>query len=132
LALKERWGTSVAAMIARCSAIDLLSEDQTRTMWINYNRRGWRKGEPLDGKIEKERPHLIRRSFEMLLEERVQTGADIKRALPFPVADLEELADLEPGTLGGEFTGKAMPVLKEKYKPEVSSNVVSIADARKR
>lgn len=132
LALKERWGASVAAMIARCSAIDLLSEDQARTMWINYNRRGWRKGEPLDGKIEKERPHLIRRSFEMLLEERVQTAADIKRALPFPVSDLEELADLDPGTLGGEISGKVVPTLKEQYKSEPASNVISIVDVRKR
>ena len=81
-------------------------------MWINYSRRGWKKGEPLDGKIEKERPHLIKRSFEMLIEERVQTVADIRRTLPFPVTDLEELADLEPGTLGGDVTPKAGPVLK--------------------
>lgn len=132
LALKERWGTSVAAMIVRCSAMDLLDDDQARMMWINYNRRGWRKGEPLDGKIEKERPHLIRRSFEMLLDERVQSVTDIRRALPFPVSDLEELADLEPGTLGGEPLPKAEPVLKAQFKSELASNVVSIVDVRRR
>jgi Zn-dependent peptidase ImmA (M78 family) len=132
LALKERWGTSVAAMIARCAALDILDEDQAKTMWINYNRRGWKKGEPLDGKIEKERPHLIRRSFEMLLEERVQSVSDIRRALPFPVSDLEELADLEPGILGGDVSAKAGPVLKAQFKPETPSNVVSLGDVRKR
>lgn len=132
LALKERWGTSVAAMIARCAALDILDEDQAKTMWINYNRRGWRKGEPLDGKLEKERSHLIRRSFEMLIEERVQSVADMRRALPFPVSDLEELADLEPGTLGGDVAPKAGPVLKAQFKPEPPSNVVSLGDVRKR
>ena len=132
LALKERWGTSVAAMIARCSALELLSEDQARMMWINYNRRGWRKGEPLDSKIEKERPHLIRRSFEMLIEERVQSVADIRRSLPFPVNDLEEIADLEPGALGGDATAKPEPRLKAQFKADRTSNVVSISDVRKR
>lgn len=132
LALKERWGTSVAAMIVRCADLGILDEDQTRAMFINYNRRGWRKGEPLDGKIEKECPSLIRRSFEMLLSDRVQTVADIKRALPFPLTDLEELTDLEPGTLGGETIAKAEPVLKAQYRQEAPSNVVAFANMRKR
>jgi Zn-dependent peptidase ImmA (M78 family) len=132
LALKERWGTSVAAMIVRCSDLGILNDDQSRTMWINYNRRGWRKGEPLDGKIEKERPTLIRRSFELLLDERVQSLADIKRALPFPISDLEELTDLDPGALGGEALAKAEPILKSKFRAEIQSNVVSIAQGRKR
>ncbi|MBJ7534577.1 ImmA/IrrE family metallo-endopeptidase [Rhodomicrobium vannielii ATCC 17100] len=132
LALKERWGTSVAAMIVRCKELDLLDEDQAKTMWINYNRRGWRKGEPLDGKIEKERPRLIRRSFEMLLEEKVQSVADIKRALPFPVSDLEELTDLEPGTLGGVVEEKSGPVFKPQFRADAPSNVISIGNARRK
>ena len=132
LALKERWGTSVAAMIVRCSDLGLLTDDQSRSMWINYNRRGWRKGEPLDGKMEKERPTIIRRGFELLLEERVQSVGDIKRSLPFPTADLEELTDLEPGTLGGESISKAEPVLKAQFRPTSHSNVVSIGQARKK
>jgi Zn-dependent peptidase ImmA (M78 family)/DNA-binding XRE family transcriptional regulator len=132
LALKERWGTSVAAMIVRCSALGLLSDEQERMMWINYNRRGWRKGEPLDTKIEKERPHVIRRSFEMLLEEKVQSVADIKLALPFPAADLEELSDVEPGTFGGDVHARNEPVLKQQFRSEPVSNVVSIAGVRRR
>lgn len=132
LALKERWGTSVAAMIVRSSSLGLLNDQQERMMWINYNRRGWRKGEPLDGKIEKERPHMIRRSFEMLLEENVQSVAEIKLALPFPAADLEELSDVEPGTFGGESGGRKEPVLKPQFRSEQASNVVSISNARKR
>src|SRR3546814_1400384 len=42
LALKERWGVSVGAMIMRSQALDLIGEDEARRMWINYNRRGWR------------------------------------------------------------------------------------------
>jgi hypothetical protein len=51
--------------------------------------------------MEKERPEVLRRCFEKLIEAKKKTVSDILEALPFPVADLEELADLELGTLTG-------------------------------
>ncbi len=129
LSLKERWGVSVAAMIMRSGSLGLLDEAATRRMWMNYTRRGWRKGEPLDGKLEKESPYLIRRSFEMLIDAGVQSPAEICNALPFPVGDLEELADLEAGTLGGPVEQKAEPVFKDHILS--TGNVVSINDRRR-
>lgn len=124
LALKERWGASVGAMIMRCRSMEILSEDAARNMWINYNRRGWRNGEPLDGKMEKETPFMIRRSFEKLLEAKVQSVSDILTALPFPAADLEELADVEPGTLTGVIDSRPEPVFKAAA--DEALNVVSL------
>ena len=127
LTLKERWGASVGAMIMRCKHLDLIDDDDARRLWINYNRRGWRTGEPLDGKLELEEPHLIRRSFELLMEEGVQSTSQIMKALPFPVADLEELADLVPGTLTGDAPSRIEPTLKEEFRQgSHESNVVDI------
>lgn len=126
VALKERWGVSVGAMIMRAQALDLLDEDEVRRMWINYTRRGWRDGEPLDGKLNKEAPFMLRRSIEKLISEGVQSASEILTALPFPAADLEELADLEPGTLSGNVETRPEPVLKAKFRGEASSNVVSL------
>lgn len=125
LTLKERWGASVAAMIMRCKNLDIIDDDDARRLWINYNRRGWRDGEPLDSRLKKEEPHLIRRSFEMLMEEGVQSQSEILKALPFPASDLEDLADLEPGTLSGNAQSRAAPVLKDEFRKE-DTNVVSI------
>lgn len=130
LSLKERWGVSVGAMIMRCQSLDLLDDLSTKRMWMNYTRRGWRKGEPFDGKMEKEAPHLIRRSFEMLLEEEVQSLNDIRNALPFPLDDLEELSDLVPGTLGAPIQTRAEPVLKAGVG-NPSHNVVRLFDKKK-
>lgn len=126
LTLKERWGASIGAMIMRCRALNILSEDAARMMWINYNRRGWRNGEPLDGTLEKERPYMLRRSFEKLMEAKVQSAADIMAALPFPPSDLEEIADLEPGTLIGAVDSKPEPVFKAEFRTDETPNVVSI------
>jgi Zn-dependent peptidase ImmA (M78 family)/transcriptional regulator with XRE-family HTH domain len=130
LTLKERWGVSVGAMIMRCRWLDLLDDNSAKRMWMNYTRRGWRKGEPFDTKMDKEVPYLIRRSFEMLLSEKVQSVADIRDALPFPVEDLEELADLEPGTLGAPIQGRAEPILKSGVR-QANENIVSLADRRR-
>ena len=112
LSMKERWGTSVAAMIMRCKNLDLLNDDGAKRLWINYSRRGWRKGEPFDGKMDKEQPFLIRRSFELLISEGVQSVPDIRNSLPFPVEDLEEMTDVDKGTFGGSKGSRAEPKFK--------------------
>ena len=114
LALKERWRVSVGAMIKRCETLGIIEDDDVRRLWINYNRRGWRKAEPFDGKIEKERPRILRRSFNMLLSEGEQSVSQILSALPLSPRDVEEMCDLDPGTLTGETADtRAMPVLKK-------------------
>src|SRR5205085_3002223 len=52
LSLKQTWKVSVAAMIKRCEALGIIDDEGARRLWINYNRRGWRRtGEPFDAKI---------------------------------------------------------------------------------
>lgn len=122
LSLKERWGVSVAAMIVRCRNLGLLDDEATKRIYINYNRRQWRKNEPFDEGSIPEQPLLVRQSIGMLLKEDVQSAEEIKKALPFPIDELEELADLEAGTLGlSEQTSG--PVLKKRT---ASGNVVSL------
>jgi Zn-dependent peptidase ImmA (M78 family)/DNA-binding XRE family transcriptional regulator len=124
LAIKERWKVSVGAMIKRCEALDIIDDNSARRLWINYNRRGWRKIEPFDGKIEKERPRLLRRSITQLLTEGEQSVAQIMSAIPLAPKDIEELCDLDIGTLTGETADtKATPVLK-KRNPDETGNVI--------
>ena len=76
----------------------------------------------MDGKLQKEAPYMIRRSFEHL---KVQSVSEIPSALPFPPADIEELADLEPGTLSGHVEARPEPVLKEEFRRD-GGNVVTL------
>jgi Zn-dependent peptidase ImmA (M78 family)/transcriptional regulator with XRE-family HTH domain len=129
LSIKERWKVSVGAMIKRCEALGIVSDESARRLWINYNRRGWRTVEPLDGKIEKERPRLLRRSIGQLLEQGEQSVSQILSALPLAPRDIEQLCDLDAGTLTGEKTDtRAMPVLKTRPQPirPTESNVVPL------
>jgi Zn-dependent peptidase ImmA (M78 family)/transcriptional regulator with XRE-family HTH domain len=98
-ALKPKWGVSIQLMLHRAYDIDLISDKQARRMWINCARRGWRKREPLDDRLPVEEPRLLRRAFEILIGERVQTRAQVLSALPYNVSDIEELAGLPEGYL---------------------------------
>jgi Zn-dependent peptidase ImmA (M78 family)/DNA-binding XRE family transcriptional regulator len=121
LGIKERWKVSVGAMIKRCEALGIVGDESARRLWINYNRRGWRKGEPYDGKLDKERPRLLRRSISELLSAGEQSVSQILSALPLAAKDIEELCDLDGGTLTGETSDvRATPVLKSRISRATS------------
>lgn len=124
--MKERWGASVGAMIMRCRAMDILDDRAARTMWINYNRRGWRKSEPLDSSMPIEQPTLLRRSIEKLVEAGVQTPQDIQQSLALPAKEIEDIADLRRGFLGGVLDADEQ--LEPVFKSSVATgdNVVRI------
>jgi len=117
LALKPHWKVAVAAMIMRCEQLGILSEDQTKRAWINMNRRGWRKKEPLDDRLVPERPRLLRRSFEMLVNEGIKMPEQILIDLSINASDVESLACLDPGYLSGEAPDViAMPQLRDEVR----------------
>jgi Zn-dependent peptidase ImmA (M78 family)/DNA-binding XRE family transcriptional regulator len=97
--LKPKWDVSIQFMLHRAQDLGLIKPEQTQRLWANCARRGWRIKEPLDDQMEVEQPRLLRRSFEMLIDEKVQTRAEILSALPYSARDIEELAALPLGFL---------------------------------
>jgi Zn-dependent peptidase ImmA (M78 family)/DNA-binding XRE family transcriptional regulator len=100
-ALKPYWRTSIQAMIMRCEQLGILGQQQSRRLWIYLNRKGWKKEEPYDDQIEPERPRLLRRSFQMLVEEGIKTRDQIVYDLRLTPSDMEEMAELQLGFFSG-------------------------------
>jgi Zn-dependent peptidase ImmA (M78 family)/DNA-binding XRE family transcriptional regulator len=97
--LKPKWGVSIQMMLHRAQDLGLIKAEQAQRMWANSARRGWRLKEPLDDEVPIEQPRLLSRSFEMLINENVQTRAEILSALPYSAKDIEGLAGLPAGFL---------------------------------
>jgi len=75
LALKERWGMSISALIRRAYDLDVISDRQYREFNVRLGQMGWRKSEP--GSVTPETPTtltLILRARQDVLHE---TVADI-------------------------------------------------------
>lgn len=89
--LKPKWKVSIGMMIKRATDLDLIPPDQAKTLWIAYTRRKWRHIEPFDDEFEMEEPTLIKRSFELLINERIRVQENIFHHLPFNPTDIEKL-----------------------------------------
>jgi Zn-dependent peptidase ImmA (M78 family)/DNA-binding XRE family transcriptional regulator len=99
-ALKPKWNVSIAMMIRRARHAGLLSEDTERRLWIGMSRHKWRTIEPYDESTEVEEPRLLRRSFELILNEGEQTPADVTGRIALQSSDIESLSSLPLGYLG--------------------------------
>jgi Zn-dependent peptidase ImmA (M78 family) len=99
VALKPKWKVSVAMMVTRAQRAGFISEDTARRLWINYSRHGWKRKEPYDDSMEPEEPRLLRRSFELILEDGAQTADDVVGRLALPLSDVEPLCGLPTGYL---------------------------------
>jgi len=97
--LKPKWGVSLAAMIMRARQLEIISDEFQERLLISRARHGWSRIEPLDNVIEVERPRLLRRSIEMLVEHEVMSREMIVSKLALNQRDVESLACLHEGYL---------------------------------
>ncbi len=119
--LKPKWKTAMAAMIMRCSDCDVISSEQATKLWKRYRSQKWHKREPLDDTLPVEQPRLLRRSFDMLVENGLQTRRDIRNALTISQRDIEEIAALPKGYLNdGMATVKVLPIKVRGEEPQAS------------
>jgi Zn-dependent peptidase ImmA (M78 family)/DNA-binding XRE family transcriptional regulator len=102
--MKSRWRVSIGAMIMRSRSLGLIDEEQYRRLWIAYSKRGWKHGEPLDDELSHSGPRVLRRTFELLLNERVISREHTRASLPYASSDIEKLCGLDEGYLSDGYS----------------------------
>lgn len=93
--LKPTWKFSIAAMISRASQLEMLDEEETKRLWINLSRRGWRQCEPLDDLLC-EQPKMLAKAADALIKNKIKTKEQIIADLALPHSDVVELLGAEP------------------------------------
>jgi len=91
---KKRWGMSIAAMVTRSSDLGMIEKETKSQMYISMNRRGWRGNgnrEPFDDTMEIERPRMIRRGVEALVESGEYSDDFLEHMLSLPRNEIEQL-----------------------------------------
>jgi len=97
LTLKPRWKVSVAAMMMRLRALDLVDEQTQLNLWKRRSARFGGKSEPLDGDLAPEEPRLLRRSVALIVESGVLPRESIPERIGLSAGDVETLAGLPEG-----------------------------------
>ncbi len=99
LTLKRMWKVSIAAMIKRAGQLRWVSRDEEQRLWRSLSRRGWRTREPLDDVLLPEKPRVLERAFDLLLDSRAVSPDDIESQLCLILTDVESVAGLPMGYL---------------------------------
>lgn len=100
---KRRWNVGVANLAYRMHGLDLLTDWQYRSLFIEMSQRGYRKNEPRE--IPRETSQLLARVFREMQDEGT-TRTSIARQLSLPIEELSKIVfGLIPRSLMGE--GKA-------------------------
>ncbi len=102
--LKRKWKVSIAAMIHRAKALDIISPDHYQMLIRTMQRRGLRKEEPLDDTLLTAGPALLKTAIIMLIQEGVFTRLEFMQelsvyGLSIAPTEVEYLLDLPIGTL---------------------------------
>jgi Zn-dependent peptidase ImmA (M78 family)/DNA-binding XRE family transcriptional regulator len=119
LRLKEKWKVSIAAQIFRAAAMDGTTHTQISNLQRLISAKGWRKSEPLDDELEKEKPRLIRESFDLVFSEKLATPQDIANLFSMHFSDLEEICGLPEGYFHGFMSRTRVEPKASNSRPEL-------------
>jgi len=89
-------------MIMRLSALELIDDNHKLALHKRKSYRWGGKGEPGDGERSPEKPRLIRRTIDLLLEESIMPLGTMPRHFGLSATDLEMLAGLSEGFFEGK------------------------------
>ncbi|MBC2768930.1 XRE family transcriptional regulator [Pusillimonas minor] len=116
LLLKHRWGVSAAAIIMRLTALELLDDDGALILHKRRSARWGGKSEPGDEDRRPEQPRLLRRTIDLLVEEKVMPLDAIPRHIGLAAGDVEALAGLPKGYFQGKTNVVEFARLKATQK----------------
>lgn len=105
--LKKKWKVSIAAMVMRARELGRINNSQYIKLVKTMNYRKWRVREPLDNQWKLQETILFKKSIDMLKNSNILSSSQIvyeigKYGIPMYSEDIEELLDLEEGSLSEE------------------------------
>lgn len=102
LLLKQRWGVSVAAIIMRLEALEIISEEEKQILFKRRSARWGVRSEPGDESRAPEKPRLLKRSIDLLLSSGVMTRESLEHYFGLSSSDIEALSSLPDGFFQGK------------------------------
>lgn len=125
LILKQRWGVSAAAMLMRLHRIGLISDEEKDTLFKRRSARWGAKAEPFDEKWEPEKPRLLRRTVELLINAGILTNESVVRYIGLSARDIEQLCGLREGYFSSQPQVVELATLRHNKAPVHTSQKIA-------
>lgn len=125
-ALKQRWKVSIKGMIVHSHRHGVLNDNQYQRMMINYSRKYNKDGEPFDDVWPCEKPRLLARCVEALVDSNIKTKDDILNDLSLFANDVEEITGVQRKYFSSKDADvvQLLPKLKESLQKEGSGKIM--------
>lgn len=128
--MKAKWRVSIGAMISRAGKADLISAAVAEKLWINLSRRGWKRHEPLDDRLEAEQPRMLAEAQAVILREGHSVDG-LRQAVALSDFDIETLCGLPHGYLReADAPSVVSRTTPGTATPTATTNVVQFPRAR--
>lgn len=93
--LKEKWFVSIQAIGMRAYYLGLMSETQYRYFWATINKKGYKKQEPLDNKIDLAKPVKINSLLKLYFDNDILTPDKLINELNVESEFLNKIAGID-------------------------------------
>lgn len=126
LTLKIRWGASVAAIIMRLKALQLIDDNNSLQLFKRRSTRWGSRKEPFDDKRSPEQPRLLKRSIQLLHDEKIVRLDAFSAMFGLALNDLEMLTGLPRGYFNSEDNLISLsPHLRSDFEQKPSRSKLS-------
>lgn len=102
--LKKKWKVSISAMIVRANNLNVISYSTYQYLLMKMSKLGWRRREPLDDILIMEKPTVLSRSVDIIIENDILNEKEFleelsRRSISLNRKDVEDLLGLEKDRL---------------------------------
>jgi len=115
--LKKYWKVSMAAIIYRCKDLGIIDVAKYTSLQKQISMKKMRVNEPLDNLYPLQKPVLMKRGIELLLNSNHKKPENILFDLSFPKDDVETLCNLPIGSLNFKNTEPTVTLISEIQVP---------------
>lgn len=112
--LKHKWKASISSMIYRCDTLGILSDNQIKYLKDQMTKRSFWRNEPLDNKIQIEKPFMCKQAINLLLDNDILTPLQISEDIGCYPEEIEKYCYLEKGTLSVKIDTSNVISLKDR------------------
>jgi Zn-dependent peptidase ImmA (M78 family) len=93
---KRYWMVAMSALVYKCKEQKLITENQAKYLFAQLSAMGYKKAEPPELAVEREKPSVIKDTIELYKKELAYSLEDIALATHLTLKDFEREFDLQP------------------------------------
>ncbi|MDC7252382.1 XRE family transcriptional regulator [Wohlfahrtiimonas chitiniclastica] len=117
--IKQKWRISIAAIIKRLSALEIIDSTTETNFFKQYSARGWRRKEPSDDMLVPESPVLLKRTLDLLHDSNILMKENVVSYFGLSSIDIEMLF----GLVIGYFSHKRDNIIDITLKQNKKNNI---------